>query len=143
MGASIAAAIGTVITAAAFCTPGSPLYQSTAIWQVYNSLIGAPLGVLVFERLRDGRPRFRVLLLDTAVLVIAVLRMFALVPLVSGHALMMTFVALTSKTRASRVIVWASLAPAVAIKLVAWQQWASVLAGLGLAIALASAHRGR
>jgi hypothetical protein len=144
MGAGIAAAVGTLITAAAFCTPGSPLYQSTTIWQVYNSLIGAPLGVLVFERLRGGLPRLRLLLLDAGVLVVAVLRMFALVPLVSGHTSMMTFVALTSKTRASRFIVWASLVPTLAIKLGAWHQWASVVAGIGVGVAASAIHhRGR
>lgn len=132
----LAASAGTCLAVAVFCVRGSPLFQSTLIWKVYDSLLGAPLGVWLWHRAMR-RPPVLPLLVDVAVVTLTALRSRGLVPLMSGHALFIVFLLLTVRDVTSRRILALVFSASCVLKVVAWHDWRTLIAG-SLAAALAA-----
>lgn len=139
---AFAAALGLVVAAAAFALRGSPLYQSTPIWQAYNSLFGPPLGLWLFERLTsERRPRPAAFGVDALAVLVVAARSRGLLPIASGHGLLFVYILLTTRLRATKVVTAAALLAATAIKVLAWHNGLSVLAGAAAGAASAIAWR--
>lgn len=129
--------LGLLIAVLCFSTPGSPLFQSARIWQIYNSLFGAPLALAIFERWRAPRRGPLPWLLDAAVLLLVALRSRGWIPLTSGHALLFVYVIATTREPAVRITTAVCLIAAVVIKLWFWHDWLTLLVGAAVGIAAA------
>ena len=123
------ALVGLGLATTAFALRGSPLYQSTTIWQLYNSLFGPPLALWLLERWSSPRRGLRGAALDVLVVLVVAARSRGLVPLVSGHGMLLAYIGMTVERRASRWVALVALAAATAVKVLAWHNGVSVLAG--------------
>src|SRR5688572_1947353 len=95
----------------------------------YNVPIAVPFAILFLERLRGPGPHpVRGLLVDLAVLVLALLRVFAPpLPLVSGHALFSGYCALSARRWPLRMTASAVLVHVVYVKLFVSGGWESMV----------------
>lgn len=135
-----AATLGLVIAVGAFSLRGSPLYQSASIWKGYNSLFGPPLALWLLERYARGRRLGPwAFAIDASVVLLVAARSRGLIPIASGHGLMFAFILLTTRGRATRVITAIALISATAVKVLAWRNGLSVLAGVAVGAAFAIA----
>jgi hypothetical protein len=141
--AAILVAAGLLVAVAAFATRGSPLYQSTRLWQVYDALVGPTLLLWFDDVLLRQRRHGTALALDAAVLVTVAARSRGVVPLVSGHALLFVYMLATARGRAMRVVAGLALVATVAIKLWFWHDWRSLVAGGLAGLVAARLRRGR
>ncbi len=121
--------VGLGLGLTAFALRGSPLYQSTTIWQIYNSLFGPPLALWLLERWSSPRRGLRGAALDVIVVLIVAARSRGLVPLVSGHGMLLVYVVATTARRPTQTVAIVALAAATAFKVLAWHNGVSVLAG--------------
>lgn len=123
------ALLGLGLATTAFALQGSPLYQSTTIWQFYNALFGPPLALWLLERWTSPRRGLRAAAIDVLVILVVAARSRGLVPLVSGHGMLLVYVGMTVERRATRWVALVALAAATAVKVLAWHNGVSVLAG--------------
>ncbi len=138
--ALVAATLGLIVAVGAFSLRGSPLYQSASIWKGYNSLFGPPIALWLLERcVHQRRVRRWAFVIDAAVVLLVAARSRGLIPIASGHGLMFAFILLTTRGRATHVITAIALLAATAVKVLAWRNGLSVLAGVAVGAAFAIA----
>ncbi len=122
--------LGLGVALVSFAMRGSPLYQATTLWQAYNSLFGPPFALWLWDRWgAERRPSRSSVLLDAAVVGLVAVRSLALVPLVSGHATFFVYILGTAQQRETRALSGMALIAASVIKLWAWHDWPSLVAG--------------
>jgi hypothetical protein len=102
----------------------------------YNIPIAVPLAAFILERLQQTRSRG--LVVDGAVLVLALLRVFAPpLPFASGHALFSAYAAATAQGWVLRVTAALVVLHVIYVKLFVTGGWTSMVSGLVLAVAAA------
>jgi hypothetical protein len=117
-------------------------WHSPPISLAYNVPIAAPFAIFFLERLRRPRPRPRELLVDLAVLALALLRVFAPpLPFVSGHALFSAYAGLSARRWPLRVTAFAVFLHVVYMKLFVTGGWLSMAGGFIMAVVAAAARR--
>ena len=122
--------LGLGVALVSFTVRGSPLYQATTLWQTYNSLFGPPFALWLWDRwAAERRPSRSSVALDAAVVGLVAVRSLALLPLVSGHATFFIYILGTAKQRETQALAGMALVAASVIKLWAWHDWLSLMAG--------------
>ncbi|HEY0712929.1 MAG TPA: hypothetical protein VGF45_09670 [Polyangia bacterium] len=118
-------------------------WRSSPLSLAYNVPIAVPFVAFFFDRLlpQIEHPR-RLLLVDAAVIGLALLRVFAPpLPFVSGHALFVGYAALSARRSPLRVTAALVAAQVVIFKLFVMGGWASMLGGFALAALAAHVRR--
>jgi hypothetical protein len=90
-----------------------------ALLVYYFAPIGAPFVAFLFDRAE--KPRFILWWLDASVIVLSLARGLVEVPLISGHALFLTYALLTTRTRVARLTALVILLQVAYLKLLVWQ----------------------
>jgi hypothetical protein len=116
-------------------------WRSSAVSLAYNVPIAVPFVMFFFDRLSPQVSRPRALMLDAAVIVLGLLRVFAPpLPFMSGHALFVGYAALSARRWPLRITAFAVAAQVVYFKLFVMGGWLSMVAGFATAAAAAHLH---
>jgi hypothetical protein len=125
-----------------FAVRGSPLYQSSDLWKVYNCLFGAPFALWLWDRFTTSQAkRWQGLALDCVMLSLVAARSRGIVPVFSGHAVFFAYAMATANRKQTWCCAGLSLLAASAIKLWAWHDWMSLSAGMLMGIAAGHLYR--
>jgi len=108
---------------------------------VYHVPIVFPFVTFLIERTRSARqaPSWS-MAPDSVVLLLAMWRIIGDVPLVSGHALFLSYAVLTSRTRITRFAAMVVLLETLWLKLIVWHDSATLGFGLVLGLCFALVH---
>ena len=116
--------------------------EKAALNYVYHVPIVFPLVTFVLERSRSkSRTHSLSLALDAVVVVLAMWRIIGNVPILSGHALFLSYAALTCRTRLTRFAALLVLAETFVLKVFVWHDSASFVAGITLGLVVVLARR--
>jgi hypothetical protein len=118
------------------------VWRSPAVSLLYNAPIAAPFGAIFFDRLLPRPAARRLLLLDVAIIGLALLRVVAPpLPFASGHTLFTGYAAITARRWPLRLLAALVLLEVVYMKLFVTGGAVSMIVGLGLAAVGGWLHR--
>lgn len=115
--------------------------EERLIFLLYNVPIAVPLVAFGFDRAKSwDEERKRFWLIDLPVLVLALARNFLPIPLISGHALFLSYALLTTRSRIARIAAMLVLLEVSYMKIFLWHD-VTLIGGVVLGLSAAFIHR--
>jgi hypothetical protein len=133
------------LTALLLSLAGAVAYGAWATWRftgdtlssqlVYVVPIVVPFVAFLFDRAKELRTAsFAVLAIDALVVATSILRARGYVPLVSGHALFLTYAVLRPGSLVTRITAAVVMIEVIYLKLFVWHDFITPTAGIALAL---------